>query len=148
VLTPAELASVDSGNFHDAQANISTAGTVGLLIQMIDNHTRPIVPDLYIISMRLFELCATSPLGVMLAESAVSWCAAAWSSAVEKEGFRFSTPRLARADIESSLNSLKPGLQGLAQLLLCILPYVGVSLGREFINALEAAQSGSIPANW
>lgn len=137
VLSRGNLDALALGNLKAKEPADASAGAIGLLIQAIRTESRPVVPELFVITLRLFEIAAYSKRTEQIAAMVLDWVSQWWIQAAETESFRFLTPQMAQTDITTTVSAASPGLRGLAEIILCANSYVSVSLGPDILRDLR-----------
>lgn len=141
LLTPEELVALSKGDMQVASPSISMLAAIREFRTALITGQRPVVPSLFLVSLRIFEACQKAPSNYQARPTLVQWAFEAWLDTIRQERFRFSTPDLAERDIYPLLNPKEKNVASLAKLLLAIKPYLGVGVGASFIDALKRGAS-------
>lgn len=137
LLDPFEAKRLEDGNAGASSASQSTFGAVGALQTSLAHGTRPVVPTLFMTSLRLLDAMRMSDGFVTCVEFVANWAFEKWGEAIREERFRFSTPLLAEQAIYKALHCPERDLSSLGRLILAAYPYVGVSLSAPHVAQLR-----------
>lgn len=137
LLDPIEAGCLESGNPMASSASQSTFGAVGALRESLTHGTRPVVPTLFMISLRLLDAMRTADASASCVEFVANWTFEKWGEAIREERFRFSTPLLAEQEIYKALHCTERDLSSLSRLVLAAYPYVGISLSAAHVAQLR-----------
>lgn len=138
LLSEHEIDSYENGTVRQSDPTGSTFGAVGRFRAGRSTEgtafVRPIVPDLYVCTMRLFEVLRTNTGNDDRTDCIGNWVIAGWKDAIREERFRLSTPDLAEGAVYPMLAQLRPTLPDMARLLLTLAPYVDVQPSAEHFD--------------
>lgn len=116
----------------------STFGSIGALRRSVEGGDRPVLPSLFIATLRIVDIAKyLSELGSFV-EFAAKWAFDIWRDAIREERFRFRTPLLAENDLYLALSYPKRDLAGLAGIVLAVAPYMENGISAEYVERLRA----------
>lgn len=120
----------------------STFGAVGALRESLAHGTRPVVPTLFMTTLRLLDAIRMADGFATCVEFVANWIFEKWGEAIREERFRFSTPLLAEQEIYKALHCPERDLSSLVGLVLAAYPYVGISLSAPHVAQLRKIAAG------
>jgi hypothetical protein len=137
-----EIEAFNSATIQSNNPSVSTFGAIGEFHKSFRDGSRPIIPKLMVLSLRIFEVCQKAGQTFSATPTLADWLFGVWREAVAEERFRFSVPHLAENEIYAALNNEDRSLASIAKLILAIEPHVDVGLGESFIAVLREAANG------
>lgn len=142
LIYPPEVGCLQRGDPVASNALQSIFGAVGSLRDSLAHGTRPIVPNLFITTLRLVDAIRMAMGFATCIEFVANWTFEKWEEAIREERFRFNTPLLAEQEIYKVLHCRERDLSSLSRLVLATHRYVGISLTAPHIAQLRKLASG------
>lgn len=139
LLSSQEVQALSEGAIMVADPSISMMATVREFRTAIRTGDRPVAPNLFLVSLRIFETCLKAPENYEARLALIEWVFDSWQDAMRAERFRFSTPDLAEAEVYPILADQERNITSLSRLLLALRPYLGIGVADGFMDALRRA---------
>lgn len=143
-LTRDNVKCLEEGLVNAIDPALSLLGAIGLLRKSLQSGDRPIVPSLFLTTLRILDVARFQPQPPAWVSQVGLWVAEQWTAAFRQERFRFSNPLLAEETVLPILAGKFDDVASIARLVLALEPYVGVSLQESHRESLRSSISPDV----